>query len=221
MNLKYILLPLFFLSTFWACNLHAQDPVAKQILDQIKDNVLSESRWKFEFDLEIRFPEMEPEQVKGSLYQDENKFRADIGDQIIISDGTSVWTWLKEFNEVQITDAEAGIEEIFLSPAQIVKIYESGEYDYQHSGTHAFRGQPHEFIEFKPASPSGSEYVKINMFVNMSDKLPVAVSVISRNGVVYNLSIENHQKGIRFPDSIFKFAPSEFPGAEIEDLRLN
>lgn len=221
MIIKIILIPFFILGGSILQELKAQDPLATQILDQIKENVLSESRWKFEFDLEIRFPEMEPEQIKGTLYQDGDKFRADIGEQIIISDGISVWTWIKEFNEVQITDADAGVEEIFLSPAQIVQIYESGEYEYQHSGTQAFRGQPHEFIEFKPASPSGSQYVKINMFVNMTDKLPAAVSVIARNGVVYNLSIENHQKGTRFSDSVFKFDPSEFPGAEIEDLRLN
>ncbi len=211
----------FFLSQFSTTSLFGQDPVAKQMLESVKENVLSEANWKFTFELKVRFPEMEPDIIEGTLHQKGDHFRVDLGEQVIISDGESIWTWIKDFNEVQITEYEDDLDEMFMSPAQIVQMYESGKYEYQHSGKQTLDGKAYDFIEMKPTDPRASDYVKINLLLDMDNLVPGYAAIIARNGTVYELAIRDHERGGDFPENLFTFDPNDFPGAEIEDLRLN
>nr|MBS0038349.1 hypothetical protein [Saprospiraceae bacterium] len=196
------------------------DPKAKQLLEEVKKNVLSEPSWVFDFELVVNFPDMDPEVINGQLKQDGQKIKADLGAQVITSDGKTVWTYLKDFNEVQISNFDEDMQELFLSPSQIVRIYESGEYIYQYSGNQEFRGRQLQLIEFRPADPKASEYVKINLWLDMKSKVPVGVMINARNGVRYNLFIEQHQKGVKHHAGVFTFNPAEYPGVEIDDLRF-
>jgi len=221
--MKYSHFILFVFGLFLSGNMvsHAQNsPQATQILNQVKENMLSEESWFFDFELEIIFPELDPEVINGKLHQNGKKIRADLGDQILISDGQTIWTYIRDFNEVQISNYEKGMEDLFLSPTAIVSIYESGEYDYQYSGKQNINGKNLDLVEFKPKQAGTSEYVKINLFLDMQNKVPYAVSISARNGTRYNLLIKSHQKAARHPAGTFSFNPSEFPGVEIEDLRF-
>ncbi len=220
--MRFIVYSIFIaFSLIWSVNTNAQSVnQATQMLNQVKENMLSEESWFFDFELEIFFPELDPEVIKGKLYQDGNKIRADLGDQVLISDGETVWTYIRDFNEVQISNYEEGMEEMFLSPTSIVSIYESGEYAYQYSGAQEIDGRNLHLIEFKPSQPGPSEYVKINLFLDMDNKIPYAVGISARNGTRYNLVINDHDRGANHPAGTFSFDESEFPGVEIEDLRF-
>lgn len=201
-------------------SLDLSDPQAKQMLDAVKNNILSESSWTFDFELLVNFPQLDQEKVEGQLKQDGDKVRADLGSQLIISDGSTVWTYLKDFNEVQISHYEKEMSELFLSPAQIVQIYESGEYRYQYSGSREYQGQMLDLIEFVPTEPGGSEFVKINLWLDMDSKVPTGVMINARNGTRYNLYIKDHRKGVNHSADVFTFNADDYPGVEIDDLRF-
>lgn len=196
------------------------DPKAEQLLEKVKKNVMSEPSWIFDFELVINFPEMDPEVINGQIKQDGKKIKADLGDQVFTSDGKTVWTYLKDYNEVQISNYEEEMQDLFLNPAQIVQIYESGEYLYQHSGNQDFQGRQLDLIEFMPADPQHSEYVKINLWLDAKNLVPVGVMINARNGVRYNLHVERHQKGVKHDAGTFTFNPADYPGVEIDDLRF-
>lgn len=216
---KFCFLLLFtfsFAYSTWAIN----DPQAKNMLDEVKANMLSTESWEFEFELTVRFPEMEADKMKGVFYQDGKKFKVDLGEQIVISDGQSIYTYIKDFNEVQISDYDNGIEEMFINPSQIIQIYENGEYLYQYSGKTTFQNREMHLIEFKPSNPAEAEYIKIKLLLDMKAKMPAHISISARNGANYQLELLKQIKGANHPPSVFQFRKEDFPGVEVEDLRL-
>ena len=62
------------------------------------------------------------EEMKGHILIEDSKFKLDLGDFLIISNGLSVWTYEKETNDCYLDDAEMLIEE-GMDPSKIFAIW--------------------------------------------------------------------------------------------------
>ena len=62
----------------------------------------------------------------GSIILKEDRYIVDVGEQQIISNGTLVWTYLKDVKEVQISEVDEDDEESMLNPITIFTMYETG-----------------------------------------------------------------------------------------------
>ena len=81
----------------------AQDEKAKEILDQLSINTKSYESIDVDFTFDfINISQEINEQQDGNIKISKNKFRLDLNQQIIISDDTTQWIYLKESNELQI-----------------------------------------------------------------------------------------------------------------------
>jgi len=56
------------------------------------------------------------------LYVKGNKYKVQVKNQEVISDNKTVWTYIKDANEVQVNDYEP--DENSITPSQIFTIYE-------------------------------------------------------------------------------------------------
>ena len=65
-----------------------------------------------------------PEEVPGKVLVKDNKYHLTLGEQIVINNGETVWTYLPEANEVHITCYDADQET--LNPAQLLRIDQQG-----------------------------------------------------------------------------------------------
>ena len=63
------------------------------------------------------------EEMKGHILIEDSKFKLDLGDFLIISNGVSVWTYEKETNDCYLDDADVLIDE-GMDPSKIFTIWE-------------------------------------------------------------------------------------------------
>ena len=95
------------------------DPQAKKILDKIRKKYESYKTIDAGFSLTIELAGQPKQVQKGTISQEGEKFRLEMDDQIITSDGKSTWVYLKKNKEIQISNtdpkdmSENGFDPIF------------------------------------------------------------------------------------------------------------
>ena len=120
---------LFFILFLFPCLILAQDQKAKSILDQLSDKTKSYTSIEAKF-TNSYFSSVTDinESQSGTLYIKNDAYRIELEVQIIICDGETNWTYLKDDNEVNITEIDD--EENELNPSKIFTLYENG-YKYK------------------------------------------------------------------------------------------
>jgi len=144
-----------------------------------------------------------------------NMFKAEMGNQLIMSDGKTLWTYLKDVNEVQISDFEQG--QGIMSPNDIFKIAEKDYLVYMGEKV-TESGKSLQIIELTPKNKSLS-FSKIKMYIDTSDNTVKKGVVYDKNAIHYTYTISNFKSNVDMPDSNFKFDKSKYPGVEVIDLR--
>jgi outer membrane lipoprotein-sorting protein len=69
------------------------DPQAKKVLDKIRKKYDAYKTVEATFSLAIEVPGQPKDVQKGTIMQDGKKFRLDMSDQIIVSDGVTTWAY--------------------------------------------------------------------------------------------------------------------------------
>ncbi|MGB4960013.1 MAG: outer membrane lipoprotein carrier protein LolA, partial [Saprospiraceae bacterium] len=106
------------------------DPKAKVILDKLKKQYDTYKSMEVSFEMEIELPGQPKEVQKGTVLQDGIKYQVKTKDQEIYADGKTIWIYLKRNKEVQITDMDESDASSMMSPKQMMRLYDSGEYVY-------------------------------------------------------------------------------------------
>lgn len=202
-------------------NAEDSDPQATAILEKLRQRYEGFKSMEANFTLTLEIPDEHKEVQTGKLVQKGDKYRLDLESQSIISDGETLWLHLKNNNEVQINDvpseeeaAEAGI----LSPKDLLRIYEKGEYVYALTNQYAKEGKLIEEIEFKPLDKN-SEYSKLRVAIDKKTNDIVSVIAFSKDNSRYTLAINKLVPNKNYENGVFKFDKSKFPGVYMEDLR--
>jgi outer membrane lipoprotein carrier protein len=210
-----------FLLVFLLPSLTAQevsDPNATALLKKVQSKYDYSAGLYANFELIIESGDIREVQ-KGSLAQLDKKYHINIDNQLVISDGNTIWFFLKNRNEVQITDSNAGEESWMLNPANLLKVYEQQDkFIYAIVGEGNVKGQRATFIEFKPTDRN-AEYSKIRIAINQRSNDLIHLIVFGKDGMRYNLEFAEIGP-LTNPDAFpFTFIPANYPGVHIEDLR--
>jgi outer membrane lipoprotein-sorting protein len=196
-----------------------QDPQAKKILQKLSEEYKVYNTMEVSFNLVLDLPDQAPETQKGTVIQKGDKYFLDLKDQAIYCNGKYVWLHLKDNNEVQINDLDEDAEDSFLTPRDMMTIYESDDYNYAVIGSEKKNGRTLTLIEFKPTNPD-SEYSKLRLSVDTKKNRMSSMEVFSKDGSKYILTIDKVLSNKDYIDAIFAFDASRFPGIHVEDLRL-
>lgn len=148
--------------------------------------------------------------IKGNMY------KLDLKDQEILSDGKSIWTFLKEENEVQINAADIKKEEA-ISPTKIFTIYEKG-FRKKYIGEKTVDGKTVEQIELVPDDQK-KPYFKIQLNINKTLKYIVSAKILNKNGTTLTYTVDKFNPDVQAPDNLFSFDTAKHPGVEVVDLR--
>ena len=196
----------------------SSDPATKVILEAMKTKVESYENMVVDFSLTIAFPEEDPEEQKGKLMLSGDQYNLDLGSQTIISDGKTLWFYLKARNEVQINDYVEDEEGDIMSPKELFKIYEKDDYIYALVFEGMEKGRAVQKIEFKPTDPE-SEYSKMRMTLDKGKKELMRVKAFGKDGSRYTLNLDSFKANADLSASTFQFDASDYPDVQIEDLR--
>ncbi len=197
------------------------DPAATAVLEKLRQKYEAYTSMEATFSITIEIPEEDRIEQLGKMSQSGDKYRLDMEQQSIISDGTTLWAYLKNNNEVQISDAEdlEGEGEI-MSPKDILKIYESGEYVYVLVDEYNQDGTIVQQIEFKPLDRD-SDYAKLRLTIDKKATQIKNIKAFSKDGSRYTLKLTKFVSNKDFPKGHFRFDTAQYPDIYVEDLRMD
>lgn len=191
-----------------------KDPKARTILDAMSQKYQSIPAFKADFTYTMENPQEDiNEGFKGKVSVKGEKYKLSMEGQEIIFDGTNVWTYLKEDQEVTVAPKEDEEGEISLS--NIFTLYKNGfKYLYLESAD----GGKTDVIDLVPEDLNKS-YFKIRMQINSSNKELKTFKVFDKSGSRYIYEIISFTEDSSLKDSDFTFNTKANPGVEVIDFR--
>ena len=196
------------------------DPKAKSILDKLKKQYDSYKTMEVSFEMELELPGKKTELRKGIVIQDGKMYQIKMEDQEIYSDTKTVWVYLKNNNEVQISDYEESESSDVMSPKQMMSLYEKGDFIYSLIEERKVGKNVFADIEFKTVSKK-SDFTKMRLTVDKNSNKMISLRVFSRDGSKYLLKISDLKSNKKYDPAIFSFNPKAVTGVHIEDLRMD
>jgi outer membrane lipoprotein-sorting protein len=152
----------------------------------------------------------------GKAYMKGNKFKIEIPDAITWFDGTTQWVYIKDTEEVNISNPTS--EELQgISPSMLFSIYKKG-YSLAYKGEKKIGGKTIQEVELTPQKKN-ADIAKILVQVDKASNIFSKIILTDKVGTQNTLIINNYRTGTNIPDTTFSFNKNDYPQAEIIDLR--
>lgn len=215
MNRILFLIILSFISNF---HISAQeDKKAKGILDRLSAKTRSYSSIKTEFSYSLVNKDRKINSTQNwKLTLKGDKYRLEMGDQLVISDGVSMWKVLKTDKEVELSKPSSGEEA--MNPKNIFTMYEKG-FRHKYIKEEKIGSKLVHTIDLFPINPKEKDYSSIRLYIDKNNLQVMKSEIKGKNGNVYTYEIKKFTTNDPFEDAIFKYRTSEFPGFELNDIR--
>ena len=194
---------------------YAQDEKSNEILQQLSINTKAYKNIDVDFDFNFENKTQKiSENQKGNIKINATKFRLELNQQIIISDDTTQWIYLKESNELQIMEYDS-LDDM-ISPNKLFTIYEEG-YKNTYVELKNESGITLHIIDLFPIESNA--FQKIQLQIN-SEKIQLHnIILFDKNGGSFTYLITKFSTDNNLDDNLFKFNSEEYPEIEIIDLR--
>lgn len=209
------------LLTLTSIQLNAQtDTRAKQLLNEVSKKYNSYKTIQSDFSLSVKNTEGKSFDNKGIMYFNKAKqqYRIELNEELIISDGKTVWNISKEIKEVQITQADNSSSSI--GPNNLFTFYQSG-YKYvsmpDEKVSKNGQSQQLQVIDLSPEDTK-TNYFKIRIRLN-NNKHIHDVTIFDKSNNRFTYSIQSLYIGKKMPADRFTFQKKDYPNYEIVDLR--
>lgn len=142
-------------------------------------------------------------------------FNLSMNDQMVMCDGKTTWTYLKESNEVQISENKPSADAI--TPTTIFTMYERG-FKSKFLSEKTAGGKSVQLIELTPEDAK-KNYFKIQLTIDKKEKYVNEAKVFDKSGNIYTYSIVKFSPNAKVTEDMFTFNKAKYPGVEIVDLR--
>jgi outer membrane lipoprotein carrier protein len=191
-----------------------KDPVALEILDAMSTKYKNIPAFTADFSYIMENEEESiDEKFDGNITVKSGKYKLDMSGQEIFNDGVYVWTYLKDDNEVTISEYDDTEEEITLS--NIFSIYKEG---YKYLFVETSNNGSLDIVDLVPEDREKS-YFKIRMEIKKPSRELKNFRIYDKNGSKYLYQINTFEENSVIQDSDFKFNQKNYPGVEIVDFR--
>ncbi|MEO5674750.1 MAG: outer membrane lipoprotein carrier protein LolA [Chitinophagales bacterium] len=203
-------------SSYMPAQTPQNDPKATEILNGVSAKYKSLKAVQADFTVRVENGANTSKDVQsGTLYVNGNKYKIQLKNQEIICDNTTVWTYLKDANEVQVNNYDP--DENTITPSQIFTIYEK-DFLYAYIEEKKLSGKLIQIIELTPHDKS-KPYFKIRLGIDKIAKAVQSAVVFDKNGNRYTYEIKKFTPDPDIADSLFTFDNKQHPGIEVVDLR--
>lgn len=154
------------------------------------------------------------ESTSGTLFLNGEAYKLTMDGQIVISDGKTVWTYLRESNEVMISNAEAG-EDVFTPSSLLTSYFKDFASSFVNERQNAAKGL--KTIELKPKS--GKKFSKIQLGIHEARQELVNMAIFDSGGNTFRYELSKMAPNQVIAKDFFRFNAKDFPGVEIIDMR--
>ncbi|MCD8267744.1 MAG: outer-membrane lipoprotein carrier protein LolA [Parabacteroides sp.] len=196
--------------TSWAQN-------AASILDKAASAYENSNGMSASFTLNTRSDVQKvSESFEGTIHMKGDKFTLVTPDIITWFDGTTQWTYVERNEEVNVS-TPTGDELQFTNPALLLRMYKKGFTPKYLGESTASNGKAAYDIELTPKKKG--DITRVELQIEKFSGFPVSIKVEAKNGVSNTIYISNLKTGVNQPDGFFVFKESDYPDAEVIDLR--
>ena len=195
-----------------------QDPKAKEILDAMSNKYKSIS--SFQADLAYSMTnkvEGINESYKGKISVKGDMYRLMMQDQEIYNDGNTVWTYLPNLDEPEVTIDNNNPDGGDITPTSIFNIYKEG-YKYLYLNSTTIGGNSYDIVDLVP-DDKDAQYFKVRVEIGTKDRLLRSFTLFDREGSEYSYLISNFKADVNLSDAYFKFDTSDLSEDQIIDIR--
>jgi outer membrane lipoprotein-sorting protein len=213
----------FFLSLLTiAGNLFAQkeainDPEAKKILDDVSAKFKTYKSVQASFTYKVENADGKAISTKkGMVYMKGAKYRVSFVGQEIYCDGTTVWTYDKSSNEVNITKLDVSNNTI--TPQKLLTDFYDKDFLYKLNGESKIAGRKIQEIEMTP-NDKNKLFHKVYLLIDKNAKTIYSTKVLQKEGNRYSYTVNTLKGNVNIDDSKFVFDKKDYPGVEEVDLR--
>lgn len=209
-----LLSPIF---TFAQMPASGSDAKSKAILDDLSKSTKACSSITTEFSYTIENKAKKTSETKdGKLVSKGDKFRLDIANQTIISDGKTSWTILKEAKEIQVNNVTKNDDQV--NPSNIYTVYEKG-FKSEFVNEENKGGTTVQNIKLFPLDVKKKSYHTIQLAIDKNKKQLSQIKVNGKDGNDVTYKVKKFVTNADVPDTQFAFDKKGFPGYEVIDLR--
>jgi outer membrane lipoprotein-sorting protein len=205
------------LSFIFTSSLNAQtDAKATEILKGVSAKYKSYKSLQASFKLSRLDQKIKKtDNFSGAITISGTRYSFTLQDQTVRCDGKTTWTYLKESNEVQISEAKQS--EGAISPTTIFTMYEKG-FRTKYIGEKKTAGKTIQQIELTPEDAK-KNYFKIVLSIDKTGKFVSEAKIYEKGGAILTYSIVKFTPNAAVSEDTFTFNKSKYPGVEVVDLR--
>ena len=187
---------------------------ASQILNSLSEKTKSYKNISIDFNFKYENELEDIREIKiGKIIIENEKFKLEVDDQIIVCNGTDQWIYSKETNEVQILEYDRNNE--FMNPKNLLNIYEKG-YNYRYDKEIEIDSKYYHLIDLFP-NEENNEIIKISLAISKDENMVKKIEAFESNGAIYTYTViksRYNRKNLKFD-----FDTSKYENIYIIDLR--
>lgn len=193
------------------------DPKAKTILDKVSAKVKSLKSLKANFSITITGAKGgKPQSKTGTVSMKGNKYFVTLSGQEIYCDTKTIWTYMKESNEVQISSFDPN--ENTFTPSKLFTNFYDKEYSYKYTGVQTVGGKKVDVITLTPTNKA-KQYTRVELMIDQANSVVAGGKMYEKNGNIYAYTVTSYTPNPTLVDGIFIFNSKKYPGVEVVDLR--
>jgi outer membrane lipoprotein-sorting protein len=213
---KYITIFLLFGSLALSAQ---QDPEAKKVLDDFSKKTKSYSAYSAKFTIESEnLQNGEKQSNTGEILIKGDKYRMNLNKTIIYYDGSNIFNYIPESNEVSIVKPDKKKDDqFFKDPSKLFNIY-TKDYKFRYLGETTIDGIGCYEIDLYPFD-SNKKYSILKLLINKEKKELVRAKVVMKSGVHYILVVQSFNGNIKAAYKDFVFDTKAYKDIEVIDLR--
>ncbi len=198
---------------------HAQDDArSKAVLDRLvaKNKAYTSFEADFSSRLVNKAGKLDVKQ-EGSVKVKGRRFVLVLDKNTVINDGTILWTYNKEANEVTMNDPSGMDQE--LDPSKLFTLYEKGfKSQFVSEGADA-SGAVLQTLKLFPTDPTKKPYHTVVMVVDKAKVEPRSIQVLYKDGNEVTYTLKRFVPNVDLADGLFTFDKTRHPGVEVNDMR--
>ena len=188
------------------------DKKATAILDEVSAKTKAYKTIKIDFTYAMdNVKEKIHDKFKGTLISKGDKYKLTAAGQDVISDGKTVWTYLKDAKEVQINNV--GEDDDSFTPTKLLSGYNK---DFKSKFIEE-KGND-QIIELYPLK-KGKTFTKVQLTIDKTKKQISKFMIYDRSGSTFSYILDKFVTDQPIADTVFTFNKADHPGVEINDMR--
>ncbi len=196
-----------------------QDPDAKKILDRVAEKTKSYNTIQTDFELVIENKrENKVSKTSGKIKLKGDKYYMESLGSKIYFDGTTLWTYQEDINEVIISLPDSEDDDFIEDPSKIFDFY-NRDFKYRYTGEVELKEGLMYVIDLFPKNLK-QPYSRFKVLIKKETDELFIITAVGKDGINYSASLSNTKYNKDLQDSLFTFHPEDHKGIEVVDLRF-